>query len=109
MFRQGTKVRNYRYYLIKLLVHKNCQLRIINTIFSNIYSCVGLDGLSSLKHLLLSHNKIFELSEGLFKLERLERLDLYSNEIRHLPQVQSTALRLTYTKIILLIPFRQLI
>ena len=50
--------------------------------------CSGLEGLSALKHLFLSHNQLFEIPEGVFRLERLETLDLYANHIPALPQAR---------------------
>jgi Leucine-rich repeat (LRR) protein len=45
-----------------------------------------LESLSSLKHLFLSHNQLFEMPEGVFQLKRLETLDLFANNISVLPQ-----------------------
>jgi Leucine-rich repeat (LRR) protein len=45
-----------------------------------------LETLTSLKHLFLSHNQLFEMPEGVFQLKQLETLDLYANNISVLPQ-----------------------
>jgi Leucine-rich repeat (LRR) protein len=46
-----------------------------------------MEGLTSLRHLLLSHNQIFQLPPELHQMERLETIDVYSNQIPALPQV----------------------
>ena len=54
---------------------------------NSAFRLLGFEGLSSLRHLLLSHNLIFQLPPGLYQLDQLETLDIYSNKITIIQQV----------------------